>query len=293
LSRRSKSPAFRFRWNDPFALLCGAFLAAWLLVIAYPLLFVLSYSLRRADELSLDRFAGVVPVHFRWSNYPDAFDLMSTALIPIPRIVLNSAIVTVGAIVLALFVSILAAFAFSTIPFRGRRFVFYLLLMALIVPIPVMLIPEFLTVKEYGLIGSRLSLILPYAAFGLPLPILVLTTFFREVPAEILEAATLDGASRLRTLWSVMLPLSRPAIATSVIFLTLMYWNEFPLALVMVQDSSLTTVPLAIAGVQSRGTAAWELIAAAIVVMSIPVVALFVAFQRQFIEGLAQGSVKG
>ena len=121
----------------------------------------------------------------------------------------------------------------------------------------------------------------------------MLTTFFREIPAEIMEAATLDGAGRLRTLLSVILPLSRPAIATCVIFLTIMFWNEFPLALVMVQDSSLTTVPLAIAGVQSRGAAAWELIAAAIMVMSIPVVALFIAFQRQFIEGLAQGSVKG
>lgn len=293
MSRRSRAPAFRIRRNDPFALLCGAFLTVWLLVVAYPLLFVVSYSLRRADELSLDRFAGLVPVHVRWANYPDAFDLVAGSLISIPRIVLNSAIVTAGAIAIALAAAVLAAYAFSIVPFRGRRIVFYLLLMALIVPIPVMLIPEFLTVKQYGLIGSRLSLILPYAAFGLPLPILVLTTFFREIPAEILEAATLDGASRLRTLRSIILPLSRPALATCVIFLTLMYWNEFPLALVMVQDASLTTVPLAIAGLQSRGVAAWELIAAAIMVMSIPVIALFVAFQRQFIEGLAQGSVKG
>jgi raffinose/stachyose/melibiose transport system permease protein len=273
--------------------LCGAFLAVWLLVLAYPLLFVVSYSLRRADELSLDRFAGLIPVHVRWTNYPDAFDLMSSSLISIPRIVLNSTIVSLSAIAVALVVSVLASYAFAMIPFRGRRIVFYVLLMALVVPIPVMLIPEFLTVKQYGLIGSRLSLILPYAAFGLPLPILILTTFFRQIPAEIIEAARIDGATRMRILRSVIMPLSRPALATCVIFLMLMYWNEFPLALVMVQDASLTTVPLAIAGVQSRGVAAWELIAAAIMVMSIPVIALFVAFQRQFIEGLASGSVKG
>ena len=242
----------------------------WLLVVAYPLLFVVSYSLRRADELSLDRFAGLMPVHVRWANYPDAFDLMACSLISIPRIVLNSAIVTASAIAIALAVAVFGCVCVLDIPFRGRRIVFYLLLMALIVPIPVMLIPEFLTVKQYGLIGSRLSLILPYAAFGLPLPILILTTFFREIPAEILEAATLDGATRMRTLRSVILPLSRPALATCVIFLILMYWNEFPLALVMVQDASLTTVPLAIAGVQSRGAAAWELIAAAIMVMRFP-----------------------
>jgi raffinose/stachyose/melibiose transport system permease protein len=273
--------------------LCGTFLAVWLLVLAYPLLFVVSYSLRRADELSLDRFAGLIPVHVRWANYPDAFDLMSSSLISIPRIVLNSTIVSFSAIAVALAAAIFASYAFAMIPFRGRRIVFYVLLMALVVPIPVMLIPEFLTVKQYGLIGSRLSLILPYAAFGLPLPILILTTFFREIPVEILEAATLDGATRMRTLRSVIMPLSRPALATCVIFLMLMYWNEFPLALVMVQDASLTTVPLAIAGVQSRGVAAWELIAAAIMVMSVPVIALFAAFQRQFIEGLASGSVKG
>jgi raffinose/stachyose/melibiose transport system permease protein len=156
-----------------------------------------------------------------------------------------------------------------------------------------MLIPEFITVRQYGLMGSRLSLILPYIAFGLPLPVLILTTFFREVPRELFEAARLDGASRFRVLIDHVLPISRPALATCVIFLALIFWNEFALALVIIQDPTLTTVALGLASVQGKGGNPWQLIAAAMLVTSLPVILLFTAFQRQFIEGLVQGSVKG
>jgi raffinose/stachyose/melibiose transport system permease protein len=280
------------RRPEPFELVCRGFTYVWFLLLLYPILYLVSLSVRRGDELTSARF-GLIPSHIRLANYRDGFDLMQQFVVSIPTLLANSAIVTTAAILGALTVSTLAAYAFATMRFRGKRLLFHMLLLGLIVPIPVMLIPEFITVKQYHLINTRWSLILPYMAFGMPLPLLVLTTFFRALPAELLEAASIDGASRLRTLRSVVLPISRPALATCVIFLALMFWNEFPLALVLIQQPDLTTVPLGLASVQGKGFSPWEQIAAVMLVTTIPVVVLFTAFQRQFIEGLTAGSVKG
>jgi raffinose/stachyose/melibiose transport system permease protein len=276
----------------PFALACHCFTYLWLLVLLYPILYIVSLSLRRNDEISSATF-GLIPHHIRFANYPDAFRLMSQYVVSIPTLLNNSAIVTGGAIVGTLTVAVLASYAFARMTFFGRRALFVVVLLGLIVPIPVMLIPEFITVKTYGLIGTRWALILPYIAFGLPMPILILTTFFKAVPSELFEAASLDGASRFRILRSILIPLARPALATCLIFLALLFWNEFPLALVLVQRADLTTVPLGLASVQGKGASPWELIAAAMLITTLPVVVLFTLFQRQLIEGLTAGSVKG
>jgi raffinose/stachyose/melibiose transport system permease protein len=287
----ARTPADR-HGRELFGLFCRGFAYLWALLLLYPILYIVSLSLRRDSELTSARFS-LIPKHFRWANYKDAFSLMSSFVVSIPTLLTNSTIVAGSAIVGTLIVSILASYAFATMSFRGKRLLFYLILLGLIVPIPVMLIPEFTTVREYGLIGSRLSLILPYIAFGLPLPILILTAFFKEVPRELLEAAEIDGASRFRALIGIVLPIARPALATCVIFLALLFWNEFPLALVIIQNPDLSTVPLGLANVQGKGFSPWELIAAVMLITSLPVVALFIAFQRQFIEGLLHGSLKG
>ncbi len=275
-----------------FGLVCRAVVVIWLLLLLYPVAYIVSLSLRRNDELT-DAAGGLIPAHIRWENYSDAFALMAKFVVAIPTLMTNSAIVTGLSIIGALLVAILAAYAFARMQFVGKRLLFCVILLGMIVPIPVMLIPEFLTMKEYGLIGGRAAVILPYIAFGLPLPILILTTFFKELPREIFEAAEIDGASRLRVLTGIVLPLARPAIATCVIFLALLFWNEFPLALVLIQDPELSTVPLGLASVRGKGGSPWELISAVMLITSLPVVALFVAFQRQFIEGLVHGAVKG
>jgi ABC-type glycerol-3-phosphate transport system permease component len=291
LSSARLAPADR-HGREPFAIACRGFAFLWALILIYPILYIVSLSLRPTASFT-QAHLGLIPLHFQWSNYSAVFSLFNQFVVSIPRLLMNSAIVTGSAIVGTLIISILAAYAFATMEFPGKKLIFYLVLLGLIVPIPVVLIPEFITVKTYGLIGSRLSLILPYMAFGLPLPLLILTTFFKEIPKELYEAATIDGASPLRRLIDIVLPLARPAIATSVIFLALLFWNEFALALVIIQNPSITTVPLGLASVQGKGGNPWPLIAAAMLITSVPVVILFTAFQRQFIEGLVHGSVKG
>lgn len=278
--------------RDWFGVFCKSFAYLWALVLLYPILYLVSLSLRPNSELADVGFS-LIPNNVRWANYEDAFTLMSSFVISIPQLLLNSVMVVGAAIAGTLIIAVLASYAFATMAFRGRRLLFYLVLHGLVVPIPVMLIPEFAVVREYGLIGTRLSLILPYIAFGLPLPILILTTFFKELPRELIEAAELDGASHMRVLSDIVLPIARPALATCVIFLALAFWNEFPLALVMIQNPELATVPLGLASVQGKGFSPWELIAAVMLITSLPVVILFIVFQRQFIEGLLHGALKG
>jgi ABC-type glycerol-3-phosphate transport system permease component len=275
-----------------FDLFCRVFTYAWAVILLYPILFIVSLSLRRREELT-QAVLGLIPYHVRWENYLDAFTMMARYVVPVPTLMLNSAIAVAGAVLGALIIAVLAAYAFAMMEFPGKRGLFYVVLLGLIVPIPMMLIPEFIAVKAYGLIGSRLSLILPYIAFGVPLPILILTTYFKTVPKELLEAAHIDGASHLRILRSVILPISRPALATCAIFLALTFWNEFPLALVIIHDPDLITVPVGLASVKGKGFSPWEVIAAVMLITSMPVIVVFAAFQRQFIEGLVQGSIKG
>jgi raffinose/stachyose/melibiose transport system permease protein len=282
---------FRVRHLDGFGLFCRGFALVWAVVILYPVGYVISLSLRRASELNLATL-GLIPHHVRWQNFPDAFKLMSTFVVSIPKLMTNSAIVAGTSIVVCLAAATLASYAFARLQFVGRRLLFYLLLLGLIVPIPVMLIPEFITIQKYGLIGTRWSLILPYIAFGLPIPTLILTTFFRRLPKEMFEAADLDGASHLRTLVSVVLPLSVAPLVTSGIFLALQFWNEFPLALTLIQNPSLSTVPLGLASVQGKGVSAWQLVAVVILVTSIPVVILFSIFQKRLVRGVGEGGVK-
>jgi raffinose/stachyose/melibiose transport system permease protein len=274
-----------------FDVFCRVFTYAWALILLYPLLFIVSLSLRRREELT-DAVFGLIPRHVKWSNYVDGFSLMERFVVSIPTLMMNSAVVSICAVLGTLVIAVLSAYAFAVLAFPGKRVLFYILLLGLIVPIPMMLIPEFIAIKTYGLIGSRLALILPYIAFGLPLPILILTTYFKTIPKEIFEAAHLDGASHLRILRSVVLPLSRPALATCAIFLVLTFWNEFPLALVLVHDPNFTTVPVGLASVKGKGFSPWEVVAAVMLITSIPVIVVFISFQRQFIEGLVQGSVR-
>jgi len=284
----SSYPAGR---RDRFGTFSKILAVGWAIILIYPVLFILAMSVSTGNEAN-NLPAWLVPAHIVWDNYAQAFSFFA-GVVPIPTLLANSAIVTASAIVGTMALAILVSYAFATMNFPGKRLVFYTVLLGLVVPIPVMLVPEFITVKTYGLIGTRFSLILPYIAFGLPLPTLILTAFFKELPKELYEAAAIDGVTRLKTLWRIVLPLARPALATCVIYLGLQFWNEFSLALVLIQNPALTTVPLGLASVQGHGVSPWQLVAAGVVMTSLPIVILFLIFQRQFIEGLMRGSVKG
>jgi raffinose/stachyose/melibiose transport system permease protein len=275
----------------PLRVLLGGLRWTWTVAVLIPLFFVVCLSLSGGTAAG-DRVVYLLPADPTLDNYSRAFEFMREFVVALPTVFMNSVVVTTAAVAGALAVSTLAAYAFAIIDFPGRQLLFLVFCLGLVVPTSIMVVPEFLTIRTLGLSG-RPALILPYVAFGIALPTLVLTVFFRTLPRTLLDAARVDGSTPLRVLWSVVIPLSRPALGTSALFLFLIFWNEFPLALTLIRDTDQSTLPLAIASTRSRAGTPYEVVAAIMVMASIPVLLAFVLGQRQLVRGLFHGGVKG
>jgi ABC-type glycerol-3-phosphate transport system permease component len=189
-------------------------------------------------------------------------------------------------------VSVLASFAFATMSFRGKHILFTILMLGLVVPTSAMLLPEYITVGALGLRNTYWSLILPYIAFSMALPIMVLTSFFKQIPQELYDAAKIDGSTPFQFLVRIGIPLARPALATSIIWQFIYLWNEFPLALVLLVKEDLYNLPVAVLSMMTARNSPWHLIAAVMIMASVPVTLAFIFFQNYFVEGLTEGALK-
>ena len=171
--------------------------------------------------------------------------------------------------------------------------VYALVLVGLTIPVQIALIPLFINLRSLGLLNTRLALIGPYTGFGLAFGTYIMKGFFEGLPRELEEAARLDGAGELSIFLRVMLPLTRPALATIAIFLFLQNWNEFLFALTFITEGGMRTLPTGIyALLSSEFYGNYPILAASLVLFSIPVLVLYFVFQQQFIEGLTAGALK-
>jgi len=206
----------------------------------------------------------------------------------------NSLVVSVSVVVVATALSCLAGYAFGTMDFPGSTALFYLLLVGLMVPSEAIVIPLYYTFSSLDLTSTYTSVIAPQVAQSLAFGSFWMRAYFRGTPRELVEAARLDGAGHWRTFWSILLPLGRPAIFTMVLLVFMWTWNEFLIPLVMlINNSSLNTAPLGLSNFQGQYTSGTALLAAAGVLIALPVVAVYIAFQRYFVRGLLEGAVKG
>jgi raffinose/stachyose/melibiose transport system permease protein len=206
--------------------------------------------------------------------------------------ILNSVIVSISTVAVVLAASSLAAYAFSKFRFRGNRILFYLFVLTLIVPQQNAIIPLYAVVAGLHLMDTYLALILPYAAGGLPFSIFLLRAFFDSVPREIEDAARVDGCSNFATFWRIVVPISVPGLATITIFQFLGAWNEFFLALIFIRSAALRTIPLGLQAFFYEYSVNWGPLFAALAIVTIPVVVVYILMQRQFIQGLTAGAVK-
>lgn len=210
-----------------------------------------------------------------------------------PRYFLNSVIVTIGAIVPAVVLAFMAAYAIV----RGAgkwvtSGISALFLMGLAIPIQAVIIPVYLIIIKLGLYDSLLALILPSIAFAIPLSVLVLSNFIRDVPKELFESMRLDGANEWRTLWSLAFPLTRPALVTVAIYNGLAIWNGFLLPLILTQSPEKRLLPLALWSFQGQYSVNIPAVLAAVVLTTLPILILYVIGRRQLLSGLTAGFSK-
>lgn len=205
----------------------------------------------------------------------------------------NSLVVAASTTVLCVTLGALCAYALARLHFRGKTVLLSFVLAVSMFPQISIVPPLYLVLRALRLINTYPGLIFPYVTFAMPLTIWLLVGFFRQLPRDLEEAAMVDGASRLRALWEVVLPLSVPGLATTAILTFIYCWNEFLFALSLTLGPERQTVPVAIALFRGRYQVPWGEILAATVVATIPVAALVLAFQRRIVQGLTAGAVKG
>lgn len=211
----------------------------------------------------------------------------------IPRYFLNSIIISVGSTGLALILAIFASYGFARFNFRGKPLLQSLVLVGQLLPTAAIIVPLFITLRVLGLVNTYWGLILVYMIITLPLSVWMLTSYFKNIPVELDEAAIIDGASRLGCLFRITLPLSLPGLASVMVYAFVTTWNEFIFALCFATDSSVKTLPIGLAEFSTEFNTDWGAVMAASVVMTLPIAILFLSMQRLFVGGLTAGATKG
>jgi raffinose/stachyose/melibiose transport system permease protein len=261
-------------------------LGVFALIAVYPLVGITLVAIGPSNQTS----SGVLPIpnHLSLGNFSHAWQVaqLSGALT-------TSAIVAVGAVAIATIVSILAGYAFGAMRMRGSNLLFYLFLAGLIMPYEAIIIPLYYDLRSVNLAGTYWSLILPEAGLYLAFGTFWMRAFFRSVPRSLFEAARIDGASSWNTLWRVLIPFARPAVFTMMVLFFIWSWNEFLLPLVMFAGSPRQTATLALANFTGQYTTDTTLETAAALIVALPVLLVYVFFQRNFIRGMLSGALKG
>jgi raffinose/stachyose/melibiose transport system permease protein len=251
-----------------------------------PFLWVLSSSVKTNREILTFSFRFSSGIH--WQNYRNAFRIA-----PIVRYFKNSVFITAMGMLLNLSSMSMAAYALARFKFRGRNLFRGLFSIGLLIPGAALLLPLYMSVKAVGLYDNVWGIILVYTAFGMPTSVFVMTSYFLTIPKEMEESAYIDGAGFFRTFSIIILPLARPAFATAGIMQFLHCWNEFQFALTLTTGHEARTLPVALYYFKSAFASDYGAMFAAIVLVSLPSIIVYITLQKQVISGLAAGSVKG
>jgi raffinose/stachyose/melibiose transport system permease protein len=206
---------------------------------------------------------------------------------------LNSLLITTITTFVAVTAAALAAFVFARVPFRGREALYTLFVLGLLFPVAVAILPLYIVIRGIGLLDNPLGVALPQAAFLLPLTIVILRPFFRSIPIELEDAARIDGCGTFGFFWRVLLPLSRPALATVAVLAVVQSWNAFLLPLLILSDQSQWTLPLGVMNFSTEYTSDIARVLAFTTLALLPALGFYVVAERQLIGGLTSGAVKG
>ncbi|MCC7353600.1 MAG: carbohydrate ABC transporter permease [Anaerolineae bacterium] len=260
-------------------------LASASLITLVPVFWIIITSLKSNKEIRESALS--LPTSPRFQNYVDAWVGAN-----FDRYFLNSVIVGIFTVSLVLTVGSLAAYAFARMNFPGNRLIFTLIFLGMTFPETARLGPLLSMMYKLKLVDTRWALVLSYAAGSLPFAILMMRSFFRGFPEELEQAARIDGCSNLQFFIRILLPLSTPALSTLGIFAFMGSWNEFLEALLLINKDSLRTLPLGLMNFQGINYTNYALSITGIIITALPVIVVYIIFQRRFIEGLTAGSLK-
>jgi multiple sugar transport system permease protein len=263
--------------------LLNAVMVIGALIMFFPFLWTLVTSISPGSGLSVA--PDLIPENPSFAAYRQLFTER-----PFAQVILNSLLLAIVTTIAQLLTSATAGYAFSRLPFRGRGVVFAIYLATMMIPLQVLIVPLFSELKAFGLLNTYLGALLP--TFATAFGIFLLRQAINQVPREIDEAATIDGAGHFRIFWTIILPNIRPAIATLVVFAFMGSWNSFLWPLVVLRSPELQTLPIALAGLQGQYTTQWDIVMAGSVVSILPMLALYIFAQKYVIQGVANSGIK-
>jgi raffinose/stachyose/melibiose transport system permease protein len=268
----------------PRLLVAGAFLVIGLVFVS-PMVWMVLSSFKSNRDIFRTPFA--LPTSIDLSRWAEAWEVGN-----IGRYAINSTIVTAVSVTLILVLGAAAAYAFSRYRFRGRGLALGLFALGLLLPLQSYFIAQSKLFLQAGITDTLVALIVPYTAMGLPLATYLLKVYLDQLPDELFEAARIDGAGDGSMFRAVALPLLRPGLATVAIFSALASWNEFLLALLYIQNDDLKTIPTGLLAFSSRYVTDYAMLFSALSIVTIPMIVIYIVFNRQIVEGITAGSVK-
>lgn len=255
------------------------------IIAIYPLIWVFTNSFKTDTQLFDQSWA--LPKSWNLKNYQTAWNY------GIARYIANSAIVTIGSVLICLSASIMAAYALARFQFKGSSALLFVILGGLMLAPEVSLIPLFKILSGMGLYNTYWAMILPNVAFGIPFTTFLIRSYMLGLPKDFEEAATIDGANTLDIFMHVVIPLCRPILASAALLDAMRVWNEFMFGLTFITSEKLKTIPVGLMAFSGALREQYTVIMAGIIISALPMIILFLATQRQFIRGLAAGGLRG
>lgn len=269
--------------NVPFVL----FAFIWLLIAGIPFYFMAITGFKERFELMAGGSVFDFPKNPTLGNFEDV--LTSGTFF---NYLFNSVLIVTVAVTLILLFSSMASYVFARIPFRLNRPLFSLIIAGLVIPLHVTLIPVYLLTREIGLYDTLWALLGPYVAFNLPLSIFILTEFMRQIPRELEDAARIDGAGPMMNFYRIILPLSKPGLATLAIYNAVVLWNEFVFAFVLILSPQSRPLPLAIWEYQGQYSMNIPAIMAVLTLSALPLIVVYIFGQERVLKGMMAGALK-
>lgn len=259
-------------------------LTALAVATAYPFIWLLVTSLRKSNTVFTE---GLIPHALTFDAYKRVW-----SQVDLPAHFLISVIITGITVLGVVFLATLAGYAFAWLEFPGKRAIYLTLLGTLLVPATALIVPQFLELKQLRLLDTMPGLVLVYIGTSLPFAMFLMRAYFETLPRDLADSARVDGAGEFRIFASVMLPLAGPGVATLIIFQFMFTWNEFILANTLLRTPDKLPLQPVLFALKGQHSTDWPLLTAALVISIVPVVAVYLRMQRQFVQGLTAGALK-